>query len=263
MLTVSNLSIKVGSRFLLKDVSFDAKPGELTVIIGKNGAGKSTLLHTCTGDLKADEGNVQLDSRLLEKYDSRDIAKRRSVLSQQQPLNFPLKAKDVVLMGRYPHSNRFLNTEDIRIAQEMLMLTDTSHLSDQSYTTLSGGEKQRIHLARVLAQIWKPQDAEQRYLFLDEPTASLDIGHKQQLLELIKSLVISEKIVAVAVLHDLNLTSQFADKVILLKEGRLLETGKPAQVFNPELIEKVFDIKADVIPHPKLEYPLIFTSMLN
>ena len=100
-------------------------------------------------------------------------------------------------------------------------------------------------------------------MLLDEPTASLDIGHKQQLLELIKSLVISEKIVAVAVLHDLNLTSQFADKVILLKEGRLLETGKPAQVFNPELIEKVFDIKADVIPHPKLEYPLIFTSMLN
>ena len=254
-LEVCGLRVLAGGRRLLDEVSLAVIPGELLVIIGANGAGKSTLLRCLGAELTPAAGEVQMNGRPLARWAPRDSAKRRAVLPQASPLGFPFTGLEVALMGRIPFGAP--GPGDIRIAGAALAAAEAAHLAERRYTTLSGGERQRVHLARVLAQLWEPlPDGEPRYLLLDEPTASLDLAHQHALLRLARAWAAADVGVLI-VLHDLNLAAQYADRIAMLKGGRLLVVGTPAEVLRPEAIAEAFGLEVHCLRHPELDCPLI------
>lgn len=257
MLAARQVSVRVSGATLLNEVSLAVRPGEVLVVIGPNGAGKSTLLKALCGDIGVTAGEVRMNQRLLRDWPLRARAKVRAVLPQETALGFPFPVFDVVLMGRGPHLCGVESAHDRAIARAALHRVEADHLAERRYTTLSGGERQRVHLARVLAQIWEPPaDDAARYLLLDEPTASLDLTHQHALLGLARRFS-RQGIGVLAVLHDLNLAAAYADRIAVLKGGRLVALGTPAAVLQPELIERVFAMTARVLAHPGLQQPLV------
>ncbi|WP_322789105.1 heme ABC transporter ATP-binding protein [Thiohalocapsa halophila] len=263
--TLSALGIGVQrqGRPLLEDVALTLTAGELLVLLGANGAGKSTLLKCLAGELAPDRGQVLLNGRALERWRPLDAARRRAVLPQASPLSFPFTALEVVLMGRIPHggAQRGTGSADLTIAAEALAAAEADHLVQRRYTTLSGGERQRVHLARVLAQLWEPlPDDEPQWLLLDEPTASLDLAHQHSVLALARRWVHRSgrrRLGVLVVLHDLNLAAQYADRIAVLKQGRLLLAGTPRDVLQPDAVQDAFGLPVRVLPHPELDCPLI------
>lgn len=249
MLVAENLHFKIGETPIIKDVSLEVTPGELTVIVGSNGAGKSTLLRLLTGESKPNSGQIFLNEKPLQSIPFNELAKCRAVLPQSSSLSFPFKVEEVVLMGRSPHKGAGYK-KDQQIVEEVLTLVDTLHLKDRVYTTLSGGESQRVQLARVIAQIWQKQNNEARYLLLDEPTSALDLAHQHNTLDIAQKFAHQENIAVLAVLHDLNLSALYADKIIMMKNGNIVKTGTPEEVLKEHLIEEAFNLEVKVIPHP-------------
>jgi iron complex transport system ATP-binding protein len=249
------LCIRRGGRVLLHDLDLDLAAGEVIAVLGANGAGKSTLLRTLSAELTPDHGEVRLNGRALNAWPARELAKRRAVLPQHSPLDFPFTAFEVVLMGRIPFGGP--SSEDLQRATHALAEVEIAHLAERRYTTLSGGERQRVHLARILVQIWDPlPEREPRFLLLDEPTASLDIAHQHATLALARRWARHDLGVLV-VLHDLNLAAQYADRVAVLKAGRLLAAGAPETVLAPELIGEAFGLPVQILTHPELGCALI------
>jgi iron complex transport system ATP-binding protein len=232
------------------------KPGEVVAVTGPNGAGKSTLLKVLTGELKPTSGTVFMQERALSLWPLRERARLRAVLPQDFMLSFPFMALEVVLMGRSPHGHGE-SRRDYDIAYQALALTGVGNLAGRLYPTLSGGERQRVQLARVLAQIWEaPVDGRSRYLLLDEPTASLDLSHQHATLRIARDFA-RQGAGVLAVLHDLNLAAQYADRIVILQAGRMLADGPPLQVLQPELIDRAFAMPVMVIPHPLQNCPLV------
>lgn len=256
MLEAVDITYSIRGKRLVDGVSLDVKPGEVVVVAGPNGAGKSTLLKTLAGDIRATSGEVRVDGRGLDRWRSRDLARRRAVLPQSSSLAFPFRVLDIVLIGRGPHLERAENARDVRIARDALEAAGVRHLEDRTYTTLSGGERQRVHLARVMAQIWEVREGEPCYLLLDEPTASLDLAHQHVALGAAESVARAGGGVLV-VLHDLNLAARYADRIGLLADGRLVAIGTPAEVIEPSLIERVFAAPVLVTSHPTDGGPLV------
>ncbi len=254
-----SVTVKSGKQ-LLNDVSLQVKMGEVVTILGKNGAGKSTLLKTITGDLIPTTGEVLYDDMPLGITDIRKLAKKRAVISQNIRLDFSFSVAEVVALGRSPHNTYFDTTQDVKIVDECLSKVDAYHLRKQDYTTLSGGEQQRVQFARALAQIWEQvESGEGCYLFLDEPLSNLDVSHQHEMMHIVRQL--AEANVAVFfILHDLNLAAQYADRVYILREGEIFSEGVPAEVFTEEIISEAFDYPVNVIPHPKIECPLIVSA---
>lgn len=254
-LDAHDLRVRRGGRNLVDGVSLALHPGEVLVILGANGAGKSTLLRCLSGELQPDTGEIRLNGVPLARWSAGECAKRRAVLPQHSPLSFPFTALEVAAMGRIPHGGT--GPEETRIAAEALTAAEAEHLAERRYTTLSGGERQRVHLARILAQLWSPlPDNEPRYLLLDEPTASLDLGHQHATLALARRWT-NRHIGVLVVLHDLNLAAQYGDRIALMKDGRLLALDCPRAVLEPVGIEHVFGLPVRVIPHPELDCPLV------
>jgi iron complex transport system ATP-binding protein len=183
------------------------------------------------------------------------------VLPQDSTLSAEFTVMEVALLGRTPHSPLRPSVQDREIALAALAATDSLHLVSQRYTTLSGGERQRVHLARVLAQVWEGAD-EPRYLLLDEPTSSLDPAHQQIVLRAVRRFTEGGG-GALAILHDLNLAAQYADEIVLLKHGRVVDCGSPAEVLTPDMIRATFDIVTVVLPHPTWDCPLIVHAMAH
>ncbi len=181
MIQALNITYQAKEKTLLRNASLTLDNGKITAILGSNGAGKSTLLKCLSGGLTPTNGSIMLEDKALQTYPLRDLAKKRAVLSQSPEIGFPFTVLEIVLMGRAPHQQNPI--KDHEIAIEALQLVDAANLKDRLLPTLSGGEQQRVHLARVLAQLWEQQDC---YLFLDEPTSALDIKHQHQVLELLK-----------------------------------------------------------------------------
>jgi iron complex transport system ATP-binding protein len=259
MLEASAVAVAIGPARLLDAVSLCIAPGEVVAIIGPNGAGKSTLLRVLCGDLMPEDGEVRLLGRPLPTWPVQEQARRRAVLPQQSTLAFAFTAREVVLLGRAPHSGGAAGPRDRAIADAALDVVDAAHLADRWYTTLSGGEQQRVHLARVLAQIWEPIDGQPRFLLLDEPTNSLDLAHQHCTLALARQW--SRQGVGVAlVLHDLNLAAQYADRLALLHNGRVVAAGTPADVLTPPQIAAVFGLPVQVLAHPSLPGPLVVAT---
>lgn len=248
------ISFNVGAMSLIKDVSLFVCPGEVVAVIGANGAGKSTLLKLLAGELAPTQGDILLDNCPLPRWSKRDLARRRGVLPQSSLLAFGFTALEVVLMGRTPHLRGMESPEDYEIAYSALEAVQSYHLAHRSYITLSGGEKQRIQFARVLAQIW--QGNHPRYLLLDEPTNNLDLAHQHGTLEIAVNFA-QRGVGVLAVLHDLNLAAQYADRIIVLKSGQLLAEGPPKHVITPSIVYDAFSIAVIVEPHPCLNCPLV------
>jgi iron complex transport system ATP-binding protein len=259
MLEACAIRVVVGGALLLDDVSLSVAPGDVVAIIGPNGAGKSTLLRALAGDVRPAHGAVRLLGRPLHAWPVQEQARRRAVLPQQSTLAFAFTAREVVLLGRAPHSGGTSGPRDAAIAEGALEAVDAGHLADRWYTTLSGGEQQRVHLARVLAQIWEPIDDQPRFLLLDEPTNSLDLAHQHHTLALARRWA-RQGVGVVVVLHDLNLAAQYADRLVLLHAGRVVATGVPKDVLTPAQIAAVFGLPVQVLAHPSFPGPLVVAS---
>ena len=256
MLRTENISFSVGKKQILKNVSASFLPGEFNMILGPNGSGKSSFLKIFSGDINRFQGTVLYENKKIKELRKEELAKKRAVMSQQADLGFPLLVEEVVMMGRYPHFTFNPNKKDVTICNEVIERMNLVEFKERNYLTLSGGEKQRVQFARVLAQVWeKPADG-YRYLFLDEPLNSLDISYQHEFLQAAVELI-KDQTVLIAVMHDINLAAHYADNLFFLKEGELVIHGKPKEILTENIIEKVFNIKTTVIENPVTGKPLI------
>ncbi|WP_433677729.1 heme ABC transporter ATP-binding protein [Nocardia sp. CA-119907] len=230
------------TRRVLEAVDFEVVAGEIVALVGPNGAGKSTLLAALAGELEPSEGSVELDGRALAHWSPLDMARRRAVLPQSHTVGFPFTVREVVAMGRAPwvHTER-RELDDARIAAAMTA-ADVEHLAARAFPTLSGGERARVALARVLAQ-------DTATLLLDEPTAALDLGHQEAVLSLATARAAAGAAVVV-VLHDLGIAAAYADRVAVLESGRLAADGPPRKVLTTELLTRVYQHPVEVLDHP-------------
>jgi len=240
------------ARLLVENVVAELSSGEVLSIIGPNGAGKSTLLKAIAGDLSYG-GQISIEGVCLDpKLRARQIA----VLPQLSLLNFPFRVSEVVGLARIPHSTG--SQRDQQIIKEALTMMDIDFLANRLYTELSGGERQRVQLARVLAQIWNAGDAPNgcRMLLLDEPTAALDLGHQQQLMEAIR-LFAAQGVGVLMVLHDINLAAQYSDNLLALLCSQQIAFGRPKDVITAKNLKILFDVEANVIEHPTHAIPVV------
>lgn len=240
-LSARGVGVSVRGKPLLADVSLSVLLGEVLAVVGPNGAGKSTLLRTLCGDLRPTAGEVSLNGRPLSDWSPKELATRRAVLLQSSALTFGFTALEVVMLGRG------LGEADEDLAWRALAAVGLEEFHDRLYPTLSGGEQQRIQLARVLAQLDVERGPGPKYLFLDEPTASLDLAHQHDTLRVARQTAASGAGVFV-VLHDLNLATQYADRVAVLSKGRIVAMGQPADTLRVELIEAVFGVRVWTLP---------------
>ena len=246
LLEIKSLSLKINNRFINDDISFMIEPGDLVSIIGPNGSGKSTLVKLISGDLKPTSGSIFFLNKLMEIWDTNDLAKKRAVLSQSTEISFPFSVFDIITMGRFPYNREGkLNSRELDYCFSIIDKFDLTNLVYRTFTTLSGGEKQRVQLARIFIQIWNDDSYEKKLLILDEPTNNLDIKHQLALFDLIEELN-KEGLSIIVVLHDLNHAIFYSKKTIMLKKGRLEHFGHTVDVFNENNLKNIFDVNLTV-----------------
>lgn len=257
MITVQNISYKVGQKNMLNKLSFALRPGEVTVVLGQNGAGKSTLLKVLSGEQKPTEGKVLFGQEDLHRLSFQQLAHKRAVLSQQYASNLPFICEEIVMMGRYPHFSNKPAAIDKEIVHQCMEEMQVSPFAARSYQTLSGGEQQRVQMARVLAQLKEHNlHTNKKVLLLDEPTASMDCLYQQLCLSKAKELARKGYTVLV-ILHDLNLAAQFADAILLLKQGRLVTMGSVREVLQPAFIAEAYDMEVNVLNYDEYDFPIL------
>ena len=232
-------------RQVLHEVSLEVAPGELLAVVGPNGAGKSTLLKVLGGALKPWSGVVELEGRPLDEFDRRAVARRLASLGQESGSAFAFTVLEMVLMGRAPHLGalRLEGEHDLKIAREALERFDLLALAARPINEISGGERRRVFLARVLAQ--QPQVA-----LLDEPTAFLDLKHVAEIFSRLKQLRVQHSMSVVATLHDLNAAALYADRVLLLKDGKAVGCGVPEEVLTRDNLRTVYETEVYVGRNP-------------
>ena len=268
MLQAHGIAVQRGERKILSDIDLSLPAGQVIGVLGANGAGKSTLLAALAGELSPSTGRITLNGRPLSAWPAAELARCRAVLPQSPSLQFDLPVATVIGMGAYPHARhtrtgaprtddsrdtaRAAIAEDQRILQRVLALADVQDLYERRYCHLSGGEQQRVHLARVLYQLLLARQGhdEYRVLMLDEPTASLDPRHQLHLLSAVHTLAHEENVAALLIVHDLNLAAGCCDRLLLLGQGRVAACGTPAQVLTPDTLRQVYGVEATVLPHP-------------
>ena len=267
MLQAHGIAVQRGERHILSDIDLSLPAGQVIGVLGANGAGKSTLLAALAGELSPSAGRITLNGRPLSAWPAAELASCRAVLPQSPSLQFDLPVATVIGMGAYPHARHTRTgaprtgsrdmaqaaiAEDQRILQRVLALADVQDLFGRRYRRLSGGEQQRVHLARVLYQLLLARQGhdEYRVLMLDEPTASLDPRHQLHLLSAVHTLAHEENVAALVIVHDLNLAAGCCDRLLLLGQGRVAACGTPAQVLTPDTLRQVYGVEATVLPHP-------------
>ncbi|MCZ8519383.1 MULTISPECIES: ABC transporter ATP-binding protein [Paenibacillus] len=249
---VEALGKRFGNRTVLDGIGFEVHAGEWLGILGPNGSGKSTLLHLLSGVEPADGGSVKLDGRPVGGYSRKELSRLLAVLPQDAlpPLGFTVR--EVVEMGRYPYQNWLGDDKEdgTDLVERILSWLKLEELQDRSADALSGGERQRVALGRALAQ-------EPKLLLLDEPTTFLDIGYQLEMMDRISAWKEECGMTVVSVLHDLNLASQYCDRLLLMQGGRIRGLGTPAEVLQPEGIQEVYGTRPYVLPHPDSGVPQI------
>jgi len=237
MLQIQDISVSYGVRAVLRDVSLELNQGQIVALLGANGAGKTTLIKALNGTLPLSAGAISLDGRRLSDISRREIARNIAVVAQENETRFPVTVLEFVLSGRFVHGNAFgWETEtDIDLAKNALVECDLADFETRLMNHLSGGERQRVVLARSLATGAK-------IMLLDEPTANLDIAHQAMMFRLVRERCWQNQHSAIVITHDLNLASEFADEIILLKNGRVVGKGEPQEVLTPENIKEVFGV---------------------
>ncbi|MUG65512.1 MULTISPECIES: ABC transporter ATP-binding protein [Paenibacillus] len=245
---VEEISYSVRDKRLIESISLEIIEGEFIGLIGPNGSGKSTLLKNIYRVLKPDRGGVYLNGKDLSQMTQKETARSMAVVSQEANMAFDFAVMDIVMMGRAPHK-RLLESDTARdqeIAERALARVGMQHAASSSFATLSGGEKQRVLIARALAQ-------EAGFLILDEPTNHLDIRYQLQMMDLVKAL----KLTSFAALHDLNIAACYCDRIYVLNDGRIVAAGRPEEVMQKELLLRVFGVKTQISRHPSTGKPAI------
>jgi len=246
---VRGLTVELGGHAVLSGVDLDIRHGELLALVGPNGAGKSTLLGVVAGDVAATTGSVLIAGRPLADWGPRELALRRSVLLQRIEIAFPFTVRDVVRMGRSPWAGTVGEDDDDQAVTAAMERTDIMDLTAREYPSLSGGERARAALARVLAQ-------STGILLLDEPTAALDIHHQELVMGIARERADSG-VAVVVVAHDLGMAAAWADRVVVLERGCVAGDGTPGDILTEELLSRVYHHAVEVIAHPRTGLPLI------
>lgn len=239
MLMGENLRVRRGDRWTLDGVGIRIRTGIVTAVVGPNGAGKSTLLAALTGRLHLETGRVQVDATPFENLTRQDIAQRIAVMQQQTRSTFPFKAFEIVAMGRAPHDGRETAAARARLVEDAMRAAGVLQLADRPCDRISGGERQRVYLARALAQIMPLPPSGPRYLLLDEPTSSLDLRYQAMTLKFARTAAMAG-VGVLAILHDLNLAARFADEVLILDRGASAAFGKPVDVFTDRVLRPIY-----------------------
>lgn len=254
MLEAKNITVGYGHREAIAGVSVRVTPNQMTAVIGPNGAGKTTLIRALNGALEPLSGEILLEGMPLSAFARRAIGRRIAVVAQEAELRFPVTVMEFVLGGRYAWSNTgawgWETSRDVDVAEEALQETKLDAFGARLMNELSGGERQRAVLARALA-------TEAAILLLDEPTANLDLAHQASVLQVVRAHCDERGTGAIVVTHDINLAAEFSDRVLLIKDGRVVATGSPLEVLTPELLRKVFEIEVLVDAHPLSGVPRI------
>ena len=241
-LHVERVTWRVEEQTILRDVAVDVAAGELVGVLGPNGSGKSSLLRCIYRALKPDAGYIALDGDSVWDLDAREAARRTATVLQETPGEFEFVVWEMVLMGRTPHKSMFAreNAEDHNLVESALAQVGMLSFADRSFATLSGGEKQRVLIARALAQ-------QARFLILDEPTNHLDVRYQLEILDLVRGL----QVTTFTALHDLNLAATYCDRLYIMSEGAIVAAGTPEEVLQPALLREVFGVEAEVQVHPR------------
>ncbi len=247
MLFVENLSYSIKKQTLVRNLNLSVRPGEFIAVLGANGAGKSTLIKLLSGEYQPVEGMIKLHGHILNEYKDQQLAVIRATMSQEHQVSADFTVKEVVTMGRYPHFNGNPKTSDLLIIEKAMNICGIELLAERSILSLSGGERQRVHLARILVQVWEHPQA---LLLLDEPISAMDIRFQHQALSIARALA-DKGWMVISVLHDINLSAQYADRLILMKNGRKLMDGTAAEVITSRNMYTVFGIDADISVNPK------------
>ncbi|MFD0998006.1 heme ABC transporter ATP-binding protein [Ohtaekwangia kribbensis] len=253
MYQASNISFRVRDKIILRDINLSIEPGAFTAIVGPNGAGKSTLLKVMAHEHTEYHGDVTINGKAARNYSPKELAWVRAVLPQTTTVQFTFTVEQIVMLGR--HGHKATQKENAAILDEVMSLTGIDHFRGRNYLTLSGGEKQRVQLARVLAQVWE-ETVYPRYILLDEPTSSLDIAQQQLIFSLAKQ-VCERNIGVMAIIHDLNQAVQFADHLYFLRGGKIVASGEAQQVFTKSNIEETFCCRVNVYHDPCNNCPYI------
>lgn len=250
-----HLGYDLSGRRLIDDVSLTLSQGEMVALIGPNGAGKSTLLRLLTGYRRPDRGECLLAGKALQAWQPQRLSRYRAVMRQHSRLSFAWPVEAVIGMGRAPWGHRPAPS----LIHDVMQLTGCLPLAGRDYNALSGGEQQRVQLARALAQLWH-DDGPRGWLFLDEPTSALDLYHQQHLLRLLRALTRRGHLHVCVVLHDLNLAALWADRILLLHHGRLVAEGSPGAVLQADALERWYGAQVHVGPHPAHGVPQVFLT---
>lgn len=253
VISLRNINLQFSQRKLLNEVNLDFYRGELTILLGPNGTGKSSLLKTITNEVEF-QGDCYFYGHLIKNWDQQAMSKHLSILPQHSQLTFNFCVQEVVALGAL---NLTLSRQNLETTvMENMQKTDIQHLAQRSYPSLSGGEKQRVHLARVLTQL--THSGTQKVLLMDEPTSALDIQHQHRTLQLAKDIALNGGTVIV-VLHDLNLAAQYADRIVILNNGDIVANGTAKEVVRSDTIEAVYQHPVEIINHPKTGHPIVLS----
>jgi iron complex transport system ATP-binding protein len=237
-ISISNLCYRIGAAILLDDISVEIEKGSITAVVGPNGSGKTSLTKVTSGEVRASSGSVSVAGQDIQSLSLEERARLLAVLPQESALDFPFTVQEVVQMGRIPHLTS-LETNS-QIVEEVLLEMQLEQLRLRIYPTLSGGEKQRVQIARVLCQVWDVR--EHACLFLDEPTAALDLSHQIALFNTLARLR-NDGLTVLVVLHDINLALRYAEQVVLLSSGHLQASGAPLDVLNEVNLQDAFNVR--------------------
>lgn len=251
-ISVKKLIHSFDSRTVLDDLTFEVGSGEFFIIIGPNGSGKTTLLKLMAGLLPLKSGRISLQSKNIADYTAKSLARRMAYVPQNVPVQFPFTVTQIVLMGRSPHLGvlGFEGEDDLQLAHDAMKITDVARLADRRLDQLSGGEQQRVFIARAICQ--QPE-----IMLLDEPTAALDLSHQVRLMDLLEQFITEQGVTIVMVSHDLNMAAMYADQLLLISQGRIARNGPPEKVIDYDLLERVYGCKLVVDQSPLGDYPRV------
>jgi iron complex transport system ATP-binding protein len=240
-----NINVRLGEKEILNSVSLALSHGEIVALLGPNGAGKTTLLRALNGSVPISNGSIKLDGKLLSDYSRREIAQRIAVVAQENETRFPVTVLDFILAGRFANGSAFgwESESDISAARRALSECDLTDFAERLMNELSGGERQRVVLARAIA-------TDAKMFLLDEPTANLDLAHQGLMFRLIRERCREQNSSAVVITHDLNLAAEFANKILMLKNGRSFAFGSPDNVLKQQNIDDVYNVQVLLDENP-------------